>query len=84
MNRTLTRGYVRYRTESEFNDLLAEILLFSPESYLVVESFKSVITVERYRKLVKYMDSAVNSKTPLDEDKIDEILNDYPNSNYVY
>ena len=84
MNDTITNGYVRYRTEPDFIDALAELLLFSPESYFVVESFKSVITIEKYRKLVKYMDTAVQSRTALDENIVDEIINDFPNSNFTY
>ena len=74
----ITPGYIDFRTKPEFLDKFAELLLFSPESYFIVEGFKSIISVAKYKKMLKYIDTLIQNRESADKDTVDDILNLYP------
>ena len=44
--------------------------------YWIVEGFKSTLSLEKYRRLIKYLDSAIQNVEPLDESIVDDIIFD--------
>lgn len=83
-NPQVSSSLVSYKIQKDFLDRVAEVLLYSPESYWIVEGFKSTLTLERYRRLIKYLDSAIQNVEPLDESKIDNILFEIPQVGEIF
>lgn len=82
--KSLSKDVIDYADEQEFLDKFAEVLLYSPESYWVVEGFKSVITIEQYRRLVKYIDGLLASQAIPERDIVNSIINEYPDPERAY
>ncbi len=83
-NTQISSSFVSYKIQQDFLDKVAEVLLYSPESYWVVEGFKSTLTIERYRRLIKYLDSAIQSSEPLNESIVDDIIYDRPRAGEIF
>ena len=72
----LNSSIISYKVQKDFLDKVAEVLLYSPEAYWIVEGFKSTLSLEKYRRLIKYLDSAIQNVEPLDESIVDDIIFD--------